>query len=48
MRSPFVAFDKSLEGVRLMAAFCAQLTKENLAFSIRQDVSGYEVVLGGY
>ena len=48
MRPPWVAFDKSVESVKLMAAFCAQLTKENICFHIKQDSVGYEVHITGY
>lgn len=48
MKPPWVAFDKSTGGVILMAAFCAELTKQNICFYIKQDSVGYEVHITGY
>lgn len=48
MKQPFVAFEKSVGGVVLMAAFCAELTKQNICFHVKQDSVGYEVCITGY
>lgn len=48
MKGPWVPFDRTVEGVKLMAAFCAQLTRECIAFCIKADAVGYEVHLGGF
>ena len=48
MKQPWVAFEKSAMGVAFLAVFCAQLTKENVSYIIKQDDVGYEVHITGY
>ena len=43
-----IGFDNTVEGVRLMAAFIAQLEKEGVAYSVKQNHAGFKVNITGH